>query len=107
PDFYGNVSVQDDNINKLLPSSFSAGIGLQLDQILFAVEYKQHTNTTLNQAEYSTFHIGNEITLFSVFDIRSGIIFNSDENTTFSAGLGLDTAYFSISAGAYARQIDN
>ncbi|HAC14976.1 MAG TPA: hypothetical protein DCE78_03395 [Bacteroidetes bacterium] len=107
PHFYDNLSGQDSRINKLLPSSITAGVGLKLDQVLFAVEYKQHSNNTLNQPEFRTLHVGNEITLFSIFDIRSGVIFHSNEPVTLSAGLGLDTAYFSLSAGTYARQIDS
>ena len=105
-DFYENLSARSANINKLLPSSITAGVGVKLDQVLLAVEYKQHTNNTLNQPEFSTLHIGNEITLFSIFDIRSGVIFHSYEPVTLSAGIGLDTEYFSLSAGTYARQIE-
>lgn len=104
--FYENVSVEDANINKLLPSSITAGLGVKLDKVLFAVEYKQHTNNALSQPEFSTLHLGNQITFFSIFDFRSGVIFHTYEPITFSSGIGLNTPSFSISTGIYSRQVN-
>ena len=104
--FYENVSVENTNINKLLPSSITAGLGVKLDKVLFAVEYKQHTNNALSQPEFSTLHLGNQITFFSIFDFRSGVIFHTYEPITFSGGIGLNTPSFSISTGIYSRQVN-
>ncbi len=101
--FQQRLSENTDSETLALSSTVLAGVGLQLNQIHLALEYQQHSNTS-GKPEQHSIHVGNEIRFLSLLSVRSGVIFQSSEAITYTAGIGIDTNLFSLSAGTYARQ---
>lgn len=93
------------SVTFLTPTTLTAGIGLELNKIRLGMEYQQQTGNQKAIADFSSIHFGNQINLIPNFSIRSGFIIQSDEPIIYTAGLGIDTSWLSISASAMAKQL--
>jgi hypothetical protein len=104
------VSESSSNFTKtttyLTPTTLSAGIGLELNRIKLGMEYQQQTGNQNTSADFSSLHFGNEINLIPFLSIKSGFIVQPDESVIYTAGLGFDTSWLSISASTMARQLE-
>lgn len=89
----------------LTPTTLTAGIGLELNRIKLGMEYQQQTGNQNTLADFSSLHFGNEITLIPYLSIRSGFIVTQNEPVIYTAGLGLETSWLTLSASTMAKQL--
>lgn len=90
----------------LTPTTLTAGVGLELNRIKLGMEYQQQTGNPNTLADFSSLHFGNEINLIPFLSIRSGFIVQPDEPIIYTAGLGLETSWLSLSASTMAKQLN-
>ena len=96
---------QSKSITYLTPTTLSAGIGLELNRIKLGMEYQQQTGNQNTLADFSSLHFGNEINLIPYLSFRSGFIVQPDEPVIYTAGIGLETSWLSLSASTMAKQL--
>jgi hypothetical protein len=102
-----NIPSRSNNITYLTPTTVSAGVGLQLNKIKFAFEYQQVTGNEWESLDDTSLHFGNEIRLLKHFAIRNGFILQNNEPILYTAGIGFDSTWFSLSASTVAKQLDS
>lgn len=93
------------SVTFLTPTTLTAGIGLELNRIKLGMEYQQQTGNRNTLADFTSLHFGNEINLIPYLSFRSGFIVQSDEPVIYTAGLGLETSWLSLSASTMAKQL--
>lgn len=91
-------------ITYLTPSTLSAGIGLELNKVKLAMEYHQQSGNHHPARDFSSLHVGNQIQLIPYVSLRSGFIVQSNDPIIYTAGIGLETNWLSISASTMAKQ---
>jgi hypothetical protein len=101
-----DIPSQSGNISYLTPTTVSAGVGLQLNKLKFAFEYQQVTGNQWESVDDTSFHFGNEIRFLKHLAVRSGFILQHNEPILYTAGIGFDSPWFSLSASAVAKQLD-